>query len=1473
MNKLGKVILIILGVLAAWLAFYLVAVPQILASDFIRTRVETIISHKTGFNLTLKNYRFRTDLTPTIRFKAESVTLESPDKNNLLQLKNIHTKINWLGLLAGNVSIRKFESDEFNVQFRNDYSEKLVSPRIINLIKRIRLKNTKIHNIALDLQNQKLIENMKLYGNDITIAQFNPNKKIKLNSKFHLETANKTSEIRIKTDLKMPISPQNIQKSIVNISVKELNLAIFSNTIQKLNPEIEKIQGIFDLNVTKDIGETLNWNLLSHNLSIKFPNVEHPLTHSRPIEIKSHISISDKSIKINQLKILSELIKSSILGEIILEEKTPSLNLSISLDKSNVQEIIKLLPPKENLIPELNLLALKKHFLDGNVLAHFDITGNTARPLINGNILISDAYIIKPIKNAKKATIKLIFNRDKMKLEANVPTAAKERVWANGTFEMYDEKRANLSVKSTPNINLEIVQTILNPLQEIIKIDFGPLPAMHLLGSGNVDLYINGNVADPHIRGALNFNNAEVYFNDMPNLIIKNGGGTLTFNDTDTHFQTTSATLNGKPLNVEGSCTLQGAFNFTATSKDQNLTKLLNDIKGNTLLADLNNYLEQIEKIKGLGDLDLNIYGQLNNIREIEFNKNIFTRGQIDLKAVTLKHQNIPQEISNIFGTIALDNQDILMNLYALINKSKVTIEGKIKDSSANLLVKTKAFRILDGISTLPLNIQRNILTLINSNEILNLLPSIYTNFTAKYKGAIDKIQPENLELYGSIYSNTNSALQKSNYEFTNSTLKFTPIKLNTKDINLETDAIITNLFSEKPIISGKFNLKDFNLELINLATLKNIQLLNPLVSKIEKLSGQINLSSNIQNNNLNANFNLKNIKLQENKHIHEILSGKVSIRNNQVSTENINARFFDMPLLLNGKVLFHNKELPHYHFTLNSKPNQEVFNSCFNQNALYPIKVKGDLTLNAEIQGNTKNAHIKSNLLLAKDASIYYMGATLGDKSNSVKLTSNITLHNNNLKINHFNYDKLIPSLDNNETTVPLLHIDGAMTYSPDNVIGFNNLKIKSLMPVDAKIFNIIFRKPFMKEGFFTSDLVLNGSSIKPNVLGKLNITDINIPLVETNINNINLDFAPQTINMTSSGDLITNKIKLDATLKNDLSLPLQIENMKVHVSKLDLNKINEKFRHIEETNFKMHTTTNNALPLDYTNFIIHNSSILADTILIDNITATNFNSNVEIGQDKIMKVKNFNFDLAEGRVYGVATHNYNNNNATLNLILDRANAALIAETLFDITGQIYGLANGKMNLTCNAQNDKTCLASLSGDGNFTIQNGKMPKLGSLEYLLKAGNLLSNGLTGLTINGLIDLLSPLKSGEFKTIAGTFTLNEGTAEKINIYSSGKDLNLYITGKYNLSTAIADFQIFGSLSKNITTVFNKVKNLSLNTLLKTIPGIKNESTTEFATDIAKIPNSNDRNNIYKFFRAIINGDINGENFVKSFEWID
>jgi hypothetical protein len=193
-------------------------------------------------------------------------------------------------------------------------------------------------------------------------------------------------------------------------------------------------------------------------------------------------------------------------------------------------------------------------------------------------------------------------------------------------------------------------------------------------------------------------------------------------------------------------------------------------------------------------------------------------------------------------------------------------------------------------------------------------------------------------------------------------------------------------------------------------------------------------------------------------------------------------------------------------------------------------------------------------------------------------------------------------------------------------------------------------------------------------------------------------------------------------------------------------------------------------------------------------------------------------------------------------------------------------------MNVSCSGLTSVECLNSLSGNGKFEVVDGRMPKLGSLEYLLKAGNLITSGLTGVSINGIIDLITPLKTGNFKSISGSVNVENGVANDINVYSSGQDLNMYMTGSYNLSTLVADMEVYGSLSKNFSNILGKIANSSLNTLFNTIPGISiNEINPKSTSNINKIPNF-DKSKILRVFKAEIFGDINGSNYVKSFRWI-
>ena len=181
--------------------------------------------------------------------------------------------------------------------------------------------------------------------------------------------------------------------------------------------------------------------------------------------------------------------------------------------------------------------------------------------------------------------------------------------------------------------------------------------------------------------------------------------------------------------------------------------------------------------------------------------------------------------------------------------------------------------------------------------------------------------------------------------------------------------------------------------------------------------------------------------------------------------------------------------------------------------------------------------------------------------------------------------------------------------------------------------------------------------------------------------------------------------------------------------------------------------------------------------------------------------------------------------------------------------------------------------MKTLNAKTTFNVSDGRMPKLGSLEYLLKAGNLLKGGITGVSINSVIDLITPLKTGEFSNISGKLDIKDGIAHDIEIITRGKDLSLFISGNYNFSTSIANMEVLGLLSKKISTMFGPVGNFSLNTLFNVIPGVDLSKDSKVLEQINKIPGIELSSKAYRKFIAEIKGNINGEDYVTSFKWIN
>ena len=538
-----------------------------------------------------------------------------------------------------------------------------------------------------------------------------------------------------------------------------------------------------------------------------------------------------------------------------------------------------------------------------------------------------------------------------------------------------------------------------------------------------------------------------------------------------------------------------------------------------------------------------------------------------------------------------------------------------------------------------------------------------------------------------------------------------------------------------------------------------------------------------------------------------------------------------------------------------------------------------------SQLKGAVDRLHTYSTLNVKENSSLYYMGATLagapsgeigeeGVATNPVSIVADAYLYPNKIDIKSLLYNQIITSQNNRKSIQNQLKASGEISLLNDNVLGFKNLQLKTSEPTDAKIFNVILKKPTIKQGIFTSNLNINGTSAAPVVLGDLNISSVDIPLFDSTVQDINLDFQKDYVYLKSRGVILTNDIEIIAKILNNPNPPITIEELNVNMDVLDLNVITNRFNDFDVDKLKANKASSNTSvsALSPEQIRLNKGIVKADKILIKKASATNFESLMSMGDDSVFNIDNFSFNLANGLVSGKMSSDLKNFAHKGQMSIKNADAQIISENFFDMPGQMYGIVTGDLSASCSGLTSLECVKTLSGQGHFDVVDGRMPKLGSLEYLLKATNLITGGITAVSINGIIDLITPLKSGDFDNITGDIKVENGVANDINVYSSGKDLNMYLTGSYNLANLVADMEIYGSLSKNFSTVLGVIGNMSLNRLFNKIPGINiNDINPSTTSNINKIPNF-DKKNVLRVFKAEIFGDINGSNYVKSFRWI-
>lgn len=1482
MNARLKILIYIFAFIALYACYYWLT-PLIVNIDSRTEQIQNFFEQRYGLQVEVKEPNLKMALTPAVWVSADEFIVHE-DSGTPLTIKNPKLKIRLLPLIFKKINLVYLSGDSPSLQLRfdKDYKFYLGNKLSIDRFKPyISLNKAKIliNNYKIVIDDEIQSKKIKLTGNHFQLDDFQINKHIKLSVDSLIKINQKSSVLTANIDFKLPIK-ENFKHSdlILNTMITNIDLNDFSPYIKKFSDgKILETKGILNIEAKTEEFDTVNRIIeqgVINELSIITDKPETSVIYKDRLTFSSNFDLERNSLILYDLSILAKNVNLRADGKVSkINSKAPKLDLNLDINDSKIKNILDLIPIINSDNSDIDYVALKKRGFDADINSQLNFKGEPTQPEVSGNISLNDCFFAKPLLNIPKAAIKLDYNRNNVVMDINIPTSYSEFISIKDVAELYGDKSFKLQIKSSKSVELSVVQDLLTPLSEVFKFDISQLSHISLLGIGNIDLTIEGNPIEKQLSGLFNFIDTTASIACI-NSAITGANGQVEFDNNKFIFSTKSAYIDGKPIEIKCESSIDGKFKLDFTANGQNPDFLLNIMKSSECLNNFKSTLNLVDKLSGNADLNVNISGEIAPKDDIKEGKKINANGQIKLYNNAIKLTNLARPINNINGTINFKNNNASLNLGLLLNNSKFNLVGSVSPQLADLTLNSPKLFINDLLNCLPNQ----------ETEKLDYIPNLANpsiSLEAKYTGKSKIFEVNKLVVKGKLNKHDIESdkllFTSGNFEMKDAVLYLQHIAGYFENNPFDIDATISNVLMNNQSINGKFFAKGFDISTLDkIASLPFFnEEFKKSIGNLGKLNGRIDLRSTVKNNIFNTKFDINEINavyLPLNMPI-KLLSGSVTLSNDELMLYKVNSMLGSMPVLIDGSIrkVF---TKPKFNLYLNVKPNQDFVDKYFNLNSIYPIKFKGDIIASLRFLGVKEDYDAKAEIELQKDSNIYYMGATIGDAISPIRLYLNSNIAGNKIDIKNFKYDKLITSLDNKSYVTNQLMASGIAEFSADK-LNLYNFKIKTTNPTDARIFNILLRKPNIKQGQFESDITINGIFPAAKMNGRINFTGINIPLYDTIINDISLKFSNNDININSTADIYENRLVLSANVKNKLTPPYEINNIDIYCGYLDLNAILSGINNIALNEDAYAINKSEKPEFDFSSLIIKKAHLKADTLEFKKALAKNLTTDLSLSDKMILSFEDYKFDLAEGIVSGNFKYNLLNSKTDFNLNALNVNANVLTEALFDLESQIYGTLTGETELTCNGKTHKACMETLSGNGNFNVINGKMPKLGSLEYLLKASNLVKSGITGISLNSLIDLVTPLQTGDFDSIQGDFNITSGKADSIQIFTQGKDLSLFITGKYNFATLIADLEIFGRLSKKITNNLGPIGNLSLNTLFNTIPGVDLDEAnkSQVMKNIDKIPGLELSDKVYRLFTVKVYGDINGDDYVQSFKWVE
>ena len=1476
--------------------------------------IKKIVNEKTGLELICDNidakYSF---LSINIRTKNLSIK-EEKSSTSFLKLNNSYIKINLFPLLFGKIKISEFLADDITVDVKRledgtfDFSKYIKSENNILKVDLSSLKSN-VLKYKINLCDYISLNQFLFIGNYLKTKGLDLDKKFAVDTRgdFVILSKNcvKSSPYLIDVDFIRRGNKLKLYKQ--DIILSSFDLSFLKNYIKGV--DLQKLDTKADIYSTSESKDSFVLYLVFDyvNAAFNYKGDLNTIISDKPILNKLAFNFQNNILDIKQGEFFADGVKILYSGKIknITDSKKAGADLDIKIENTSAGKLAKILPDTVIPMKEQYIKYIKKYntngFADGNIHV---IYKNEKDYNVKGKIDFSDVYVVERPKNANTAFGSCEFTGHDVLINVYVPAPNNAALTVFGKSELQRDPIGSFDIKSHGKIDLEFAHKVLMPVKDILALKMGPLPYMKIKGTGEIDLKTNGSKDKAKLNGYFISNDATVALNDL-NTILTDGRVKIDFKEDEFIFNGATGIIEGAQTQIDGNANTSGDMNVIVNVKNAPAKAAMKIAQTSPLVLtslDGGEFLKSFHPESGNIDFYLDLYGNVPPDAVFgEKSDSVFAKGKITFKGNSL---TIDPAIkgTNLKGELTFE-KSCDFNLTADIFESPFKIAGKVYQKGAN-------GRVIHGVpSSLEINFKSDD---IKSNSVGNFVTdniSLFTPQNRLFAKSLAKVfNAEKFKLKadvsakGLVYPNS-TTLDLSNFDlsgyiqgvnakesgvnfkggnvtFKGKTVKFEKLRILISKIEFLLDGCIDKFASNKPF--NNLNITLFNSSLSSYADLF-VKLLNDkqktLFSNFSDYSGFVSGKIRLFGNKMDGEIIPSNVSFTDKKTNSKIAlkDGRILFKGDKTYLKQFNFLYGDMPVYIDGYAQTDGRENPELNLYLNTSINNEICDKVLNPNLKYPLYVTGDVSLKGRIQGSMNSYLTYLTIVADKGSDLSFMGVTLGDTNFKREISSKIKFAGSDANVDYIRYFKYVN--DNNKTyPLDVIKISGGINVK-NNDITFRNFKVVTPNPAPVRLMNIIFKRSLLKHGTFTSNLVLNGTlnDIKAN--GTLVLEKVFLPIYESVIENINID-------LNQKSGLASFKISFKDTLidfivkfENKLTLPVVIDDISVHSEYVSIENLMKAFTTFADSASKLsntpHALQNQTYTFTPSDIQIKKGSVNVDKISFNGVDANNLKINFSHKNDASLKIDDSYLGIAGGLFKGRGSYNFNSKAVDMSANFINCDVNDLTKAFFNLSGEIYGNASGNFTLSMKDYTPVDYVEKIKASADFDISNGKMPRLGSIEYLLRASNLIKSGIFGLTLNNVIEVLKPYRHGDFNKISGNFKISNASINDLKIYSQGDSLSTYTSGTYNIASGISDIEILGKLSKKVSNLLGPIGNASVSSVLKAITRNKSDEIlkSELLKNVNKIPLIGLDNDEYRLFNVKLQGEFSKSDAVKSFMWLN